>query len=418
LSRVLAYTAPARGDLFPLVPILAELRRRGHEVAVRTLAGAVGMLREQGFDAAPVDPAVEAVEMDDWRARTPPGAIVRASRRLAERAPLQARDLERAIEEERPDALLVDLLAWGALVAAEGWGGPWATSCPFPLPLRSAGLPPPGPGLPPARGCPGRLRDRLLRGPFFAAFDRIALPALGALREERGLRPWQRAAELFTTAPLLLHLTAEPFEYPRGDWPSNLRTVGPCSWEPPGELPDDLAAVDAPLVLVTTSTEFQDDGRLISTALEALAGERCHVVATGQAGADARPRTPANATVLEFAPHGPILDRAACAVTHGGMGATQKALARGVPVCAVPFGRDQFEVARRVVVAGAGTSLPGSLLTPSLLRRRVREAVRRRPGAERLARAFASAGGPVAAADAFERIMMGRRGELVNQKLT
>ena len=29
------------------------------------------------------------------------------------------------------------------------------------------------------------------------------------------------------------------------------------------------------------------------------------------------------------------------------MGATQKALAHGVPVCAVPFGRDQFEVARR-----------------------------------------------------------------------
>ena len=30
------------------------------------------------------------------------------------------------------------------------------------------------------------------------------------------------------------------------------------------------------------------------------------------------------------------------------MGITQKALAAGVPVCAVPFGRDQFEVARRV----------------------------------------------------------------------
>jgi UDP:flavonoid glycosyltransferase YjiC (YdhE family) len=49
-----------------------------------------------------------------------------------------------------------------------------------------------------------------------------------------------------------------------------------------------------------------------------------------------------------------VLDRAACAVTHGGMGATQKALAHGVPVCVVPFGRDQLEVARRVRTAGAG----------------------------------------------------------------
>jgi hypothetical protein len=30
------------------------------------------------------------------------------------------------------------------------------------------------------------------------------------------------------------------------------------------------------------------------------------------------------------------------------LGTTQKALARGVPVCVVPHGRDQFEVARRV----------------------------------------------------------------------
>lgn len=35
-------------------------------------------------------------------------------------------------------------------------------------------------------------------------------------------------------------------------------------------------------------------------------------------------------------------------ISHGGTGTTQKALAAGVPVCAVPFMRDQFEVARRV----------------------------------------------------------------------
>ena len=78
-----------------------------------------------------------------------------------------------------------------------------------------------------------------------------------------------------------------------------------------------------------------------------------------------------------FVPHAPVLDRAACAVTHGGMGATQKALARGVPVCAVPFGRDQLEVARRVEVAGAGTRLPAKRLRPDRLRAKVREAIRR-----------------------------------------
>ena len=74
-----------------------------------------------------------------------------------------------------------------------------------------------------------------------------------------------------------------------------------------------------------------------------------------------------------------------CAVTHGGMGATQKALARGVPVCAVPFGRDQFEVARRVEVARCGTRLPANKLTKERLRDRVKEAMTTTEGAKRVA---------------------------------
>jgi UDP:flavonoid glycosyltransferase YjiC (YdhE family) len=91
------------------------------------------------------------------------------------------------------------------------------------------------------------------------------------------------------------------------------------------------------------------------------------------------------------------------------MGATQKALAHGVPVCAVPFGRDQAEAARRVEVAGAGSRLSAARLGPERLRAKVREAIGRRDGAERIARAFAAAGGAGAAADAFER-MLGERG--------
>jgi UDP:flavonoid glycosyltransferase YjiC (YdhE family) len=67
---------------------------------------------------------------------------------------------------------------------------------------------------------------------------------------------------------------------------------------------------------------------------------------------------------VTFTPHAPLLDRAACAITHGGIDATQKALVHGVPVCVVPFGRDQIEVARRVDIAGAGTLLPAKRLNP------------------------------------------------------
>jgi MGT family glycosyltransferase len=399
--RVLAYTSPARGHLFPITPVLDELQRRGHEVALRTLGSQVELMRSRGFDAAPIDPAIERIPHDDFRGRTPLAAQKRSVRVICRRAELDAPDLRRAIDEVRPDLLVVDFGSWGALAAAEAWGGPWASWCPYPLPLPSRDAPPFGPGLRPARGAAGRWRDAVIRPLAIGALERIVVPRVNEVRAGIGLPPIGGAAEMFAAMPLLLYTTAEPFEYPRSDWPENVRLIGPCDWDPPAEPPAWLPSIDRPIVVVTTSSEFQDDGRLVRCALEALADEPVHVVATLPSievtGFDA----PANARVLPFVPHAPILDRAVCAVTHGGMGATQKALARGVPVCAVPFGRDQFEVARRVEVSGAGTRLPARRLSPARLRLAVRQAISRADGARRIAESFRATGGAAAAVDAL-----------------
>ncbi len=93
------------------------------------------------------------------------------------------------------------------------------------------------------------------------------------------------------------------------------------------------------------------------------------------------------------------------------MGATQKALARGVPVCAVPFGRDQLEVARRVEVAGAGVRLPAGRLKPTRLRDAVRAAMACAEGAKRVAESYRATGGPGTAADAVEALLGTGAGE-------
>jgi MGT family glycosyltransferase len=405
MARILAYTSPARGHLFPVVPVLEELRSRGHEVALRTLGSQVERMRELGFDAAPIDPAIEAIEHDDYRARTPLAAQKRSMRTFGARAEHDARDLRRAIDEVGPDALLVDINAWGALAVAEQRGGPWASWCPYPMPASSPDVPPFGLGVPPARGPLGRLRDAALRPLTMGMLERTVRPAVNEVRERVGVPPFADALEAFTAPPLLLYMTAEPFEYRRAQWPPNVRPVGACDWDPPADAPPWLAEVDEPIVLVTTSSEFQDDGRLVRTALEALADERVHVVATLPSADPAAFDAPPNARVLPFVPHGRILDRAACAVTHGGMGATQKALARGVPVCVVPFGRDQLEVARRVDVAGAGTRLPAKRLSPGRLREAVRRAMRRADGARRVADGYRATGGAGAGADSLEALL-------------
>jgi len=130
MARILAYTTPARGHLFPLVPILDQLSRRGHQIALRTLAAEVPSMRARGFDAASISDRIEAIAHDDWRANNPRAALARVVRTLTQRADHDAPDLRRAIDQERPDALLVDITAWGALAAAEAWAGPWATFCP------------------------------------------------------------------------------------------------------------------------------------------------------------------------------------------------------------------------------------------------------------------------------------------------
>lgn len=417
MARILAYTAPARGHLFPVTPILDELVRRGHEITLRTLASQVELMRGRGFDAGPVDPALERIEHDDYQARSPLDAQKREVRMFCRRADHDAADLRRAIREVDPDMLLVDINTVGAMAAAEAWGGPWASWCPFPLPVPSRDAPPFGPGLRPASGFAGRIRDAALRPVMSGALARLLLPRVNEVRGRVGVPPLKNASEIYTAPPLLVYLSAEPFEYPRSDWPSNIRIVGPCNWDPPGEPPPWLGDIDQPIVLVTTSSEFQDDGRLVRCALDALAGEDLHVVATLPANDPAGFSPPPNAHVLPFMPHAPILDRAICAITHGGMGATQKALAHGVPVCAVPFGRDQLEVARRVEVVGAGTRLPARRLRPDRLRAAVHQAIGRAEGASRVAAAFAAAGGPRAAADAVETHLLGLKAAGTTSKL-
>jgi UDP:flavonoid glycosyltransferase YjiC (YdhE family) len=89
------------------------------------------------------------------------------------------------------------------------------------------------------------------------------------------------------------------------------------------------------------------------------------------------------------------------------MGATQKALARGVPVCVVPYGRDQFETARRVEVAQCGTRLPAKKLSAQRLRTKVREAMTMTDGAKQVAAGFEATGGLARGADLIEQRVLG-----------
>jgi MGT family glycosyltransferase len=405
MARILAYQSPTEGHVFPSTGMLLELLDRGHEVHVRTLSSQVENLSALGLDSAPVDPRLEEIELVDWNERSQIAAMKRVVEFYDRTAEIDLPDMQRALDEVRPDALIVDVQSEGAAAAAEASGLPWAMYCPYPPAIPSADSPPHGQGLKPARGPLGRLRDRALHA-YGRRFLKPHVAHRNRLRATLGLAPIERYEEQWLAPPRFIVFSAEPYEYHRRDWPPNVRLVGPGTWDPPAEPPQWLDGETRPVVLVTASTAYQRDEKLIATALEAFAGEDVALVATTAATDPAQfSPAPPNARVEAFLPHGPIIERAACVVCHGGQGTTQKTLAAGVPVCVVPFCRDQFDVARRVEATGSGTWLHHKKLTPERLRAKTREAMGKRAGAQRVARGFAAAGGSPAAADVVEELI-------------
>jgi MGT family glycosyltransferase len=411
MAVILAYGSPALGHLYPLGSLLGELTGRGHRIHLRTLAAEVATMRQFGIHAEAVDPRIEAITGRDWLERNALSVLKTTTDVLCRRAVIEVDDLRRAIADVRPDAVIVDANCWGAMSMAEASGLPWLVFSPFTPYLRSRAVPPFGPGLRPLAGFAGTVRDASMR-PFVSfLFDRRIVPRLNTLRARLGVLTVKTVDDFMRRAPLLLAVGGEPFEYPHPDWGDSVHLIGACEFEPTPApdfkpVPDWLAAIDRPIVLVSTSSIAQADARLGRIALQAFASEPVHVVATFPAGIPRGLPAAPNATVCRFVDHGAVLDRAICAVTHGGMGTTVKALDRGVPVCAVPFARDQAEVARRVEVARCGTRLPARRLTARRLRAAVREASTLSEGARRVAAGFAATGGVARGADLIEQRLL------------
>jgi MGT family glycosyltransferase len=410
MSVILAYGSPALGHLYPLAALLVELAGRGHTVHLLTMAGEVGAMREIGLHAEEIDPQIEAIVGQDRLARNALGVLKMSIDVLCRRAVIEVDDFRRAIARVKPDALVVDANCWGAISMADAGHLPWLVFSPFTPYLRSATAPPFGPGLRPLPGLIGDIRDASVRPFIRSVFDRPVLPRINTIRAALGVPTVESVDALMRRAPLLLAVGGEPFEYPHPDWGDLVHFIGACVFEPaPATDPDWLAAVDRPIVLVSTSSIAQADVKLARIALHALADEPVHVVATFPAGVPRELLQTPNATVRRFLPHGRVLDRAICVISHGGMGTTVKALERGIPVCVVPFARDQAEVARRVQVAECGVRLPQNRLTAARLRAAVRKTVAMADGARRVAAGFTATGGVARGADLIEQRLLGQQ---------
>jgi len=412
MASILFYTSPAKGHLFPILGAALELHRRGHQVHIRTLASEMELVRSLGLHAEPIAPEIEARELDDWKAKSPIGAVGLAMKTFGDRAVHEVPDLQSAIQKTGADVLVVDTNSWGAQAAAEASGLSWAVFQPYFTFLPAPEVPPFGPGFPNTNGVIGRLRNVLAGKMIFSKMNGLALPSINAIRTGLHLDPFDSLVDMVGRPHRFLYYTTKELDYPRKGWPDHFRFVGPGLWAPEtlapeAHSPDWLDDTGRPVALVTCSTERQSDRPIVESALQGLPDDGFFVVATSAAYDPAEMAEMAGPhTRLErFLPHDPVVERAAVVICHGGMGITQRALSHGVPVVVIPFGRDQLEVARRVEHAGIGVRLMPKQLNPKTLRRAVQQALLLRDNAEHMAAAMAKTGGDSRAADCIEELL-------------
>ena len=353
------------GTVAPELSIASSLLARGHEVRVigdpvlEPEVAATGA----GFTAwttAPHrvdrDPASDLIK--DWEARSPLQAFARMRDGLiAGPAGRFAADVRAELDRAPADAVVASFALLGAQVGAEAHGLPYAVLAANVLPLPGWGVPPFGPGLPLARGPLGRVRDAAMAAMSRRLWNN-GLPALNAARRANGLEDVSDLLGYLGAAPRLLILTSRAFEYRQLAPPPNVRIVGPRLDDPAWVGPWSPPSGDAPLVLAGLSSTFQDQGDVLQRIADGLGTLPVRgLVTTGPQVAPEDIAAPDNVTVVRSAPHTEVLRHASALVTHAGHGTVIKGLAAGVPVVALPMGRDQDENAARVVHAGAGLRL-------------------------------------------------------------
>lgn len=399
--RVLLAAFGDPGHAFPVIALGAELRRRGHDVAVQTWVKWREHVETEGLTFVP---AMEyQVFPTKERPLKPYEAVTRA-----------ARDTLPQLEELRPDLVVADIITLAPALAGEMAGLPVATLVPHVDPRPADGFPAYSIGARLPRTRAGRAlwrrADRFVQGGLEQG--RVQL---NETRARLGLAPHDHVHNGISR-DLCLVATLPELEYPRAEPYPNTHVVGPLLWEIPGERAVQPPPGDGPVVLVAPSTSQDPEHRMLRAALEGLADEPVRIVATwNRREPDPPLRVPDNAVVvdwLSYAKTMPLCDAVLC---HAGHGTVARALASDCAVVCCPAAGDMNENAARVDWAGLGTRLPRRLVSA----RGVKLAVRKALASERIrrnVRAIGSPDGAPRAAQLVEEFGVERPGAVLERR--
>jgi zeaxanthin glucosyltransferase len=380
MSRFLFLSLPLRGHVNPMSAVSRALGERGHEVA---WAGSESYLRPVlGPDAV-----IYPIPLRAHRGQADMGMAATKSRwdgYIVPHAKHTRAGLETAIEDFRPDVLVVDQHAIAGAIMANKHGLTWASVAPTTMELTR---------------------------PFLTAAPKVEAwihQRMAAAWTAAGL-PGEPPHDLRFSPDLLIAFTGSALTGELA-WPKNVELVGPAlTPRPPDpDFPWDWLDPDRKHVLITVGTLSMDQSvEFYRRAVEALSplGDRLQAIIVAPDGTITDP--PEHIMVRTNVPVLELMPRLDAVVSHGGLNTVCEALAHGVPLIVAPIKGDQPINAAQVERAGAGLRVPFARIRPEPLRATlltVLDDPGYRAAAGRVRDSFLEAGGAPAAAGHLEAL--------------
>jgi zeaxanthin glucosyltransferase len=345
MSRLMIMTLPVRGHVNALIGVAEQLLARGHSVewvtydldrhgsTKRLLSRVPGLavreLVHSGRQMEPTRAGASLLAHADERLRRMFDGMLHGPRQLQEPA-------REAIRAARPDAIAIDPMSYGFIIAASLERVPFGCLTTFNILA------------PDSLTC-----ER-------ADWDRALDPARREWFEEHRLSPPRFKNLLYLSSALNTCWTTRELVGELAEVPPATHLVGPSrselvAGEGADDFPWDRLRPDRPLVYLSFGTIYYWRPELLATFARAAQELGAQLVLSAQQmDGNFLRELPGDVIALPWIPQRKVLARADAFVTHASTNGITEALDHGVPLFAVPLASDQPVGAFFVERAGVG----------------------------------------------------------------